>query len=190
MSQGEGRREYNRIYQRKWREKNREKLRAYNREYQRNYKKANRPYAREMERKWKERHPEKAKAKAKRINARYNATEKARVVRDRYAKSPKGLMTSRAKTARRRAAGYVSRTMLEAMFREFSSRCAYCARRRKLHAEHVVPVASGGLTVLKNLVPACATCNRLKGVQPWRAWFRAQSFHSVERENRIARRLR
>lgn len=44
---------------------------------------------------------------------------------------------------------------------EFFGRCAYCwapATER----DHLVPVASGGLNHIDNIVPACKRCNRVK----------------------------
>ena len=50
-----------------------------------------------------------------------------------------------------------------AVLRRDGFRCAYCGRGEgegvKLHIDHLVPVARGGLTELENLVTACATCN-------------------------------
>jgi 5-methylcytosine-specific restriction endonuclease McrA len=49
----------------------------------------------------------------------------------------------------------------------FSARYGYCGRKPpdvKLHVDHVKALASGGKTVLENMVTACATCNVGKGV--------------------------
>lgn len=48
-------------------------------------------------------------------------------------------------------------------------RCQYCGVRcgpRELTLDHVVPRASGGKTTWRNVVTACASCNRRKGSDP------------------------
>ena len=44
--------------------------------------------------------------------------------------------------------------------------CLYCGKgplyRRALHIDHVVPKAMGGGDDVRNLVPACRTCNQRK----------------------------
>jgi len=46
--------------------------------------------------------------------------------------------------------------------------CRYCrATERKLHIDHVVPVAKGGRTTVPNLVAACQRCNLRKGTKLW-----------------------
>lgn len=51
--------------------------------------------------------------------------------------------------------------------------CRYCgASDCPLDCDHVTPVTRGGLTVLENLVAACASCNRSKSwktVEEWRS---------------------
>jgi 5-methylcytosine-specific restriction endonuclease McrA len=42
--------------------------------------------------------------------------------------------------------------------------CAYCGAPAE-HADHVTPLARGGLDCLENLAPACARCNLSKGSQ-------------------------
>lgn len=47
--------------------------------------------------------------------------------------------------------------------------CAYCGRNEDdvgtLHREHVVPVSRGGGYTLKNIVPACGSCNSTKNAR-------------------------
>ena len=45
--------------------------------------------------------------------------------------------------------------------------CHYCAKKfppDQLTMDHIVPVARGGRSVKGNVVPACAACNKSKGV--------------------------
>ena len=63
--------------------------------------------------------------------------------------------------------------------------CAYCGADAKLTADHVVPLNDGGLHVPSNLVGACHSCNSSKQDSPVEAWFKAQSFFSEQRWQRI-----
>lgn len=73
----------------------------------------------------------------------------------------------------------------------FEGSCAYCgtkegrAKAEKLDRDHLVPVSAGGKTTRGNIIPACRKCNRGRGNREWKAWYRAQPFYSVEKENKI-----
>jgi 5-methylcytosine-specific restriction endonuclease McrA len=63
------------------------------------------------------------------------------------------------------------------IFESWDYKCAYCGE----HAEsldHVLPKMKGGLTVAKNLVPACLPCNRKKGHREVFSWWREQPYWS------------
>ncbi len=62
--------------------------------------------------------------------------------------------------------------------------CAYCGQPAGT-LDHIKAKRRGGPTVTQNLVAACSVCNKGKGSEHWLAWFRAQSFWSVEREAEI-----
>lgn len=46
----------------------------------------------------------------------------------------------------------------------YGGRCRYCGLFDKLERDHAVPMARGGENWAGNVVPACSSCNRLKGV--------------------------
>jgi len=67
--------------------------------------------------------------------------------------------TSREKTVPRKSTG--KRLRFE-IFKRDGFRCVYCGAtptQSVLHADHVIPVASGGPTTADNLVTACQECN-------------------------------
>ncbi len=45
----------------------------------------------------------------------------------------------------------------------FDGRCAYCGVRDKMAVEHVIPISAGGANDISNVVPACGSCNFVKG---------------------------
>lgn len=71
------------------------------------------------------------------------------------------------------------------IFVEWNHSCAYCTKPADT-LDHVLARVAGGLTVAKNLVPACRRCNGAKGGADWREWFADQEWHCIEREARIA----
>ena len=57
-----------------------------------------------------------------------------------------------------------------AVIRRSSGRCEYCGlsqtgQEAQFHVDHVVPIASGGETVLENLALACVSCSLRKGAR-------------------------
>lgn len=46
----------------------------------------------------------------------------------------------------------------------FGNRCAYCNKTAPvIELDHFVPVHEGGGSILGNIIPACHTCNQIKG---------------------------
>ena len=43
--------------------------------------------------------------------------------------------------------------------------CLCCNRRRKLTADHVIPVSKGGTSYISNIQPLCQPCNSSKGTK-------------------------
>ncbi|MBW4665203.1 MAG: HNH endonuclease [Chroococcus sp. CMT-3BRIN-NPC107] len=55
---------------------------------------------------------------------------------------------------------------------EFALCCAYCGTKsKKLTLDHVVADSKGGIKSRKNLVPACARCNKSKGSKHLTDWY-------------------
>lgn len=55
--------------------------------------------------------------------------------------------------------------------RLYASPCAYCGSARNIQADHVMPIARGGVHSIGNLLPACRDCNLSKHdktVMEWR----------------------
>lgn len=48
---------------------------------------------------------------------------------------------------------------------KYDYRCFYCGKQAKLTKDHVLPVSKGGEDTIDNIVPACLSCNRRKGVK-------------------------
>lgn len=53
------------------------------------------------------------------------------------------------------------------VFERDGFRCVYCGGEQSLQADHVIPLAKGGASVLTNLKTACKLCNMKKGARLW-----------------------
>lgn len=68
----------------------------------------------------------------------------------------------------------------------FNNECAYCGRNDvKLEREHIIPVSKGGAYVIKNIIPACHSCNMSKLNRPMEEWYKQQKYYDDERFMRI-----
>ena len=47
----------------------------------------------------------------------------------------------------------------------YGNKCLRCNRRRKLTADHVIPVSKGGTSNIDNIQPLCGPCNSSKGAK-------------------------
>lgn len=63
----------------------------------------------------------------------------------------------------------VSEAMRQRILARDNHACRYCGKPdRPFHIDHVLPVAHGGPTTMRNLVTACETCNLRKGTAHWK----------------------
>ncbi len=67
---------------------------------------------------------------------------------------------------------------------ELGNKCIYCGGEYQ-HLDHLIPLSSGGLSVIENLVTSCSSCNLSKSSRRVISWFRDQPFYSVPTENTI-----
>lgn len=57
----------------------------------------------------------------------------------------------------------ISKEVKQAVFERDQGRCAQCGSRGPLEFDHIIPVAFGGATSVKNIQLLCLDCNREKG---------------------------
>lgn len=76
----------------------------------------------------------------------------------------------RAKFARRRTriakgGGSFSAEQWISLCNFYGNRCACCRKKKRLEADHVVPVSKGGSSNIDNIQPLCRSCNSSKGTK-------------------------
>jgi len=149
-------------YQRLWQQKNK----AHSREWARIYRKT-----------------EKAKTIKKNSTHKYRKTKTGRAMTrkafQKYQRTAKGKEANLRATCKRRSIFKKAKEAFTLTLDEwletleyFKNRCAYCGRKsKKLLHEHVVPLERGGWHTKVNVVPACISCNLLKGKKmPFSEW--------------------
>ena len=47
----------------------------------------------------------------------------------------------------------------------YNHRCLCCGEKKKLTADHIIPVAKGGTSYIENIQPLCGSCNSSKGTK-------------------------
>ena len=104
--------------------------------YQKRYREENKIRERNRQRRWEKENPDKTKAKH-----------------------------SRRRTAKTKAGGAFTAAEWNALCKQYHYKCLRCNRRRKLTADHVIPVSKGGTSNISNIQPLCLSCNSIKGTK-------------------------
>jgi len=109
-------------------------------------------------REWREANPEIWKSACKRWReANPEAVRNHRFKRDRREQNGPGFTAAQA----------------DAIFEAQGRRCANCLKKlEKYHADHIVPLAAGGVHDIKNIQALCASCNCKKHKKDPFAWAR------------------
>ncbi len=93
-------------------------------------------------------------------------TERIRFYNKRYQTSnPEAInaKTHRRRTRITKAGGSYTASEFKNLCKQCHYKCLCCGKRRKLTADHVVPVSKGGTSNIDNIQPLCGPCNSKKG---------------------------
>ena len=72
---------------------------------------------------------------------------------------------SKRRTRRLDAGGSFTASEWKSLCKRYHNRCLCCGKRRKLTADHVIPVSKGGTSNISNIQPLCGPCNSSKGTK-------------------------
>lgn len=127
---------------------------------QREYYRAHQQEAIEYAREWRQKNPDKCREYHKRYAQKYAEKEKIR---------------HRDKQFRRNALKKNNGTFkvrYKDLAKIYTMPCAYCGQRGKIHVDHVIPIAKGGVHGVGNLQPLCESCNTSKADKYMIEWKR------------------
>lgn len=127
---------------------------------------------------WKKKYPERSrkshrdyerkhKAEALERVKKYQRADPERRRRNERLYAQRHPEANRIKTNRRRtrmtaAGGSFTAAEWKALCKRYGNRCLCCGKRRKLTADHVIPVSKGGTSNIDNIQPLCGPCNSSK----------------------------
>lgn len=158
-------------------QRNRERERGYNKTYHH----ANKTRMNARSREWHKKNPEQSKI----ITQRYRQTEKARDTHrkcsgryyerlrtqdpERYKFRNVQMVQRRRARIRNQLGAKFTFEQWQAKILALGAKCVYCHQpfddTRTPTQDHVIPLASGGMHELANIVPACQTCNVRKNTK-------------------------
>ena len=152
--------EYNRQYY----IKNRERVLARNKKWN----SAHKDVIERIVKSWVKADPERAAENTRRWRSKGNNREKDRAGCRAYQKSHPEVFTAKnqkRRTAKTQAGGSFTAAEWKTLCKQYNYKCLDCGKRRKLTADHVVPVSKGGTSNIDNIQPLCSPCNSRKGAK-------------------------
>jgi 5-methylcytosine-specific restriction endonuclease McrA len=115
---------------------------------------------------WYQKNKERLKRKASKYYA-HNINKCKRGMRAYREKHPEMNIVKHSKRRARKLLSGGSFTAAEwkALCKLHGNKCLCCGKRRKLAADHVIPVSKGGSSNIENIQPLCQPCNSRKGTK-------------------------
>src|SRR5271157_1460066 len=112
---------------------------------------------------WAKANPEKVKESSRKWYKLHKELAKERG-RNYSKKNPHVAKTVKARRRTRLTKAGGSFTVFEwkDLCKKYGNRCLCCGKRRKLTADHVIPVSKGGTSNIENIQPLCKSCNSMK----------------------------
>lgn len=126
------------------------------------------------------------------MERRNEASSKSK--RKRYASDEeyrnKELQRCRVREATKESRGYYSVDEWYSTLDKFDFSCAYCGATTRITREHIVPLVSGGMNTIDNVIPACLSCNASKSDTELTEWYTKQVFYDKNRLQAIIKYMK
>lgn len=130
------------------------------------WKKDNPEKHRESRRGWKKRNPEKMQGYIRKWQKNNPEKNRESVSASQKKHPEKHLATNhRYRTRKTEAGGSYTAAEWKALKKQYGGRCLCCGKKKKLTADHVIPVIAGGTSDISNIQPLCRGCNSSKGTK-------------------------
>ena len=119
--------------------------------------------AKKAQKLWASKHKDKTRAAAKKWREGNRKLANARTA-EWGRKNPEARRATAAKrrTAQTKAGGSYTASEWIALCKKYGNRCLACGKKKKLTADHVIPVSKGGTSNIDNIQPLCGPCNSRK----------------------------
>ena len=121
----------------------------------------NREKARASSKLWNEKNKEKKKA----YDIEWHKNHKRKpnkVSKKLYTSAYRKVYRATYRARRRNAVGVFTKTQWESLCRKHKWRCLCCGKKKKLTADHIIPLSKGGSNYITNIQPLCHSCNSKK----------------------------
>ena len=134
------------------------------------YRENNREQLKENQRRYRKDYPERARGCCKKYYE--NNSESLKKSVKEYSKTENGKANNQRKSTKRRVREKEIINTLTAkewidILSEYNYQCVYCGvkfnKNIKPERDHVIPISKGGNNIKENIVPACRSCNSIKG---------------------------
>lgn len=115
---------------------------------------------------WKKRNPDRVKELAARY--RNNHREELNKKNREYQRNNPNVIlikNHKRRALKNKAKGAYTSSQWIALCDKYHKRCLCCGRKRKLTADHVVPLSRGGRNSIDNIQPLCGPCNSRKNTK-------------------------
>jgi 5-methylcytosine-specific restriction endonuclease McrA len=154
----------------KWYKNNKEKMLATGKKWAKEHPERASEYYRNSARRQREKRPQAVKDSYRKWYGKnkHRFAEKVRKRAIKWAKDNpdrvKAIQHKR-RAKKKKAGGSFTVYEWQALCKRQNYRCLACGKRKKLTADHVVPIALGGSTNIDNIQGLCLSCNASKGIK-------------------------
>ena len=152
--------EYYRDSNKRWRQGNQQ----YYLECKKRYRQENSDKCREYNKRWRQENREHRREYQK----KYYQDNKGDILqyKERWVKdNPEKVKIYQASSNAKRRAAKKFKVSAKDLLKIKEKPCAWCGERLNIHADHVIPIAKGGVHGVGNLQPLCDSCNYSKGAK-------------------------
>lgn len=128
--------------------------------------KNNKERSNEIKYNWAKEHPDEAKKASAKCYIKHKDEygNKNNVYRKSHPEVAKAAKAKR-RTSISKAGGSFTSEQWTALCKINGNRCLCCNRKKRLEADHVIPVSKGGTSNISNIQPLCRSCNAKKGTK-------------------------